>query len=226
MNKKNVNLLLVGAVIFSITVLFLTYSALPVKAYERPEIKDGLTKEWHPGGFCIPCHYTLLDAGTAKKISSGCKKCHQYVDKNGRNDKIIDMTKIFDLHKDVVCIRCHAGKEPESMTASDFHRIMSKTACLQCHALKNGNYVKPEKTKCSDCHSADPHVVHEKKVEKMCVACHGEFGEKYINLPANEKTSALSSILISEKTSKVPVEYATIGEFINTLIESLLKTIR
>ena len=128
------------------------------------------------------------------------------------------MTKIFNIHKDIVCIRCHIGvKDGDNVNAADFHRIMSKQTCMTCHTYENETILKPQKTKCSDCHSGDPHVVHGKRLEKMCETCHGEFAKNYVG----DKT--LSPI--STRTEAVVKEYPTIGQIISQLINSLLNIV-
>jgi hypothetical protein len=202
--------------IFFLTIAFIL--ATPANAYERPQFKDGLTDSWHPGAYCIPCHYTLLGTDNARSISNGCT-CHDYKPKNAQGLKV-DMTRIFDIHKDIVCIKCHVGnKDGDAVKAADFHRIMSNVSCLSCHTFMNDTYQRPQKTKCSDCHGGDPHVVHGKRLEKMCVACHGEFGETYagqkLSIPSAPKPQAAAS-----------VEYTTIGQVISKIIDSLLQIIR
>jgi Zn finger protein HypA/HybF involved in hydrogenase expression len=218
-NKKNKKYQpLKVTIIISLIILLFFSLAISVGAYERPEFTDGLTDSWHPGAFCIPCHYTLLSTDKAQSISNGCK-CHDYIPKNAESKYSVDMKQIFNIHKDIVCIRCHVGvKEGANLTAADFHRIMSKEACLACHTYENGTYQKPQKTKCSDCHSGDPHVVHGKKLERMCITCHGDFAATYI---ANKTVSSSLS-----KPDDVVKEYPTIGQIISNLIESLFQIFR
>jgi hypothetical protein len=218
--KRSKKFLVVLIVFISLVILSLTASA-----YERPEFTDGLVSSWHTGGnICISCHYTLAETEKAREISRGCK-CHSYPPKIKTKYKEVDSAQIFPLHREIICIRCHVGvNSGENISAGDFHRVMSRTACLECHAYENGNYVKPKKTKCVDCHSEDPHVVHGSKVEKMCVICHGEFGEKY----GIEKIPIRSNISdMSETNSRQPINpYSTIGEFISKIIESMMKNFR
>ncbi|HEY9204675.1 MAG TPA: hypothetical protein VIO58_02045 [Candidatus Methanoperedens sp.] len=203
--------------IFSLITVFILIAAFPSNAYERPAFKDGLVDKWHPGGYCIPCHYTLLNVEDAQKISNGCK-CHEYRPKNVESGYKVDMTQILDIHKDTVCIRCHVGtKSQANLTAGDFHLVMSKTPCLSCHTYVNGTYLKPEKTRCSECHSGDPHVVHGDRLEKMCEACHGDFAEKYVN---NTGPISFAPSVIKEPTVE---ERFTVGEFIAKILQSLLR---
>lgn len=212
------HILIKGVFILFLSMLFLISLTISVNAYERPEFKDGLTDSWHPGAFCIPCHYTLLSTDKAQTISNGCK-CHDYVPKNAVNRYNVDMTKIFDIHKDIVCIRCHVGvKDGTNVTAADFHRIMSKEACMACHTYLNGTIQKPQKTNCSDCHSGDPHVVHGQRLEKMCVTCHGDFADRYI---ANKTAGTVLA-----KPVEVVSEYTTVGKIISNLFGSLFHIIR
>ncbi len=202
--------------------LSLLLLAVTANAYERLEFQDGLADKWHPGAFCIPCHYTLLGDEKAKAISNNCFKCHAHRPKDAKGGYEVDMTNILELHKDIVCIRCHVGtKNQVNMTATDFHMIKSKIACEICHTSANGTYLKPPTTRCSACHGIDPHVVHGKKLEKICVACHGEFGEEYIK--ASEETMKPPSILEPEPVIK---GYTTIGEFMSKIIESVVQMIR
>ncbi len=198
--------------IFSFILVSFVLLPKPANAYERPVFSDGLTDKWHPGAYCIPCHYTLLDVEQARAISNGCK-CHYIGPRNPEGKYKVDMTPIFDLHKDIVCIKCHVGnKEGNNVTEADFHRVMNKVACLSCHTFENGTYQKPQKTKCSDCHGGDPHVVHGDRIQKMCVACHGEFGENYAD------QLKLTSAPNQSQTTK---EYPTIGEIMTRIIGSL-----
>jgi len=222
LNKDNRNKTIV-LILFIIIVssVLLSHQA---SAYERLQFTDGLTSAWHPGSFCIPCHYTLLGDERAKQISSGCTRtCHANRDKDSQSVYKIDMSKISLIHKNILCIRCHVGtKSGRNVTAVDFHRVMSKTECLSCHTFENGSYVKPKKSGCSDCHGSDPHVVHGKRLEKMCEACHGEFAMKYINkleLPPGASNTSLASIMKKSETIK---EYSTIGEIITGIIKSLI----
>ncbi len=218
-SKKNTEYTLAKQILIFlfITLLF----SIAVDAYERPQFKDGLTDAWHPGSYCIPCHYTLIGPEKAQNISNGCK-CHDYTPKGSEGTLKVDMKQIFDIHKDIVCIRCHVGmKEENNVTAADFHRVMSKTACLSCHTYANGTIQKPIKTSCSDCHGGDPHVVHGDKLDKMCVACHGEFADKYVNPP-----SALRPSLSQQPAVAAVKEYPTIAQFIGRLIGSLMQMVR
>lgn len=214
-------------IILFIIVLSFIFSS-PAVAYERPEFKDGLGASWHKAKICLPCHYMLLGTEKARSISNSCNNCHQYHIQgySAKTDKKIDMKGIENLHRDIVCIRCHVGlKSQKNITAADFHRVMSKTACLNCHTFENGTYIKPLKNKCSDCHSASPHVVHGERIEKLCVACHGEFGEQYAtkNLEAGDEMmpSALSNISLQDKS-----EYQTIGQLIIRIIEQITQILR
>jgi hypothetical protein len=207
-------------IVLAVSFVMLFFVSLPISAnaFERPEFQDGLTDSWHPGAFCIPCHYTLLSKDKAQSISNGCK-CHDYVSSDAVNKYSVDMKKIFDIHKDIVCIRCHAGvKDGNNITASDFHRIMSKEACLACHTYVNGTIQKPQKTNCSDCHSGDPHVVHGNKLENMCVICHGDFAQKYV-------TNKTVGTVLAKPVEVVP-EYPTIGQIISNLLGSVSQIFR
>lgn len=223
-NKKKYEILIRILILF-IMVLFLILIAEPANAYERPEFTDGLTNKWHPGSYCIPCHYTLLSSEKATEISQGCKKsCHSLKPKNGRKYEV-DMGLVSNIHEDKICIRCHIGsKDESSITASDFHRIMSNVACLDCHRSEDGTYVKPQKTRCSDCHDGGPHVVHGTKVESICEACHGEYGRKYLS--TLEIPKALNITLMNatlNKQEEVKDEFPTLGQFVTRLIESFIK---
>ena len=171
-------------------------------------------------------------AGTekAKAIDSNCENCHKYREKGAYfNTKKIDMTPIIDIHTNIVCIRCHVGlKTQANITAADFNRVMSKTPCLSCHTFKNGTYVKPIKNKCSDCHSGDPHVAHGEKLEKMCVACHGDFGEQFVNKSTkNENKMPAPSGLNASAQGKPDIsEIPSIGQLIIKLIEQLTQVFR
>lgn len=202
----------------------------PASAYERPEFKDGVGARWHDAKICLPCHYMLAGTEKASAISSSCENCHSNQVKGYAkgDDRKIDMTKIANLHKDIVCIRCHVGlKSQKNVTAGDFHRVMSKTACLSCHTYENGTYKKPLKTRCSDCHNVNPHVVHGKRIEKMCVACHGEYIEVYVNsLGAEDKAKLPSLSNISMPNISNKPEYPSIGEFIIKLLGQFTQILR
>jgi hypothetical protein len=225
-NRKKYDLI-TGILILSLMVVSLIIIAEPAHAYERPEYTDGLTGNWHPGGFCIPCHYTLLGNERAKEISTKCTQtCHARanIPKDSKNAYKVNMVKISEIHRDILCIRCHIGtKSALNVTAVDFHRVMSKTDCMSCHTFENDSYVKPQKTDCSDCHGGDPHVVHGKRLDNMCEACHGEFALKYIDklkLPSNASNATLLSSMNKTETIK---GYPTIGEIISRIIESILR---
>jgi hypothetical protein len=184
-------------------------------AYERPAYDQALTAPWHPGSYCIPCHFSLMDSGTAQKISNTCK-CHDYKPAGSTGGYTINMTKIYDIHKDIMCIRCHIGmKSQQNVTAQDFHRIMP-IACSNCHNYTNGTIQIPEKKNCSDCHAdGNPHIVHGKKVEVLCVACHGEeFANKYINRPIQITDKGIVTL-----SGNVTVrEYPTITGYLSNIL--------
>ncbi len=211
--------------IVSILIISFSFYLSPVDAaYERPEFKDGLTSNWHPGAFCIPCHYSLMSTEKAQNISVSCKNCHENMRarEKGKRKYEIDMNRVFNIHKDIVCIRCHIGtKEQRDVTAQDFHRIMP-IDCINCHNYTNGMYQKPEKKNCSDCHmKGDPHVVHGDKVDKMCIACHGEvFANKYVN-----GTFLKPGQNISTKMLKETREYPTIVNFFEKILRILTNMI-
>jgi len=213
-------------IIFNI-IMFPVIFTSPAKAYERPEFNDGIAEGWHPGNYCVPCHYTVAGTTKAKEIDSNCDNCHKYRPKGTQfNTREIDKAKIINIHANIVCIRCHVGlKSQANITASDFHRVMSKTACLSCHTFKNGTYIKPLKTKCSDCHGGDPHIAHGKKLEKLCVACHGDFGEKYVNksIGASDKMRPLS---LSNNSAPDKAESPTLGQLIINLLGQLTQILR
>lgn len=184
-------------------------------AYERPAYDQALTAPWHPGSFCIPCHFSLADKTTAQKISNGCV-CHNYRPQGVTEGYSVNMTKIYDIHKDIICIRCHIGmKGQQDVTAQDFHRIMP-IACSNCHSYNNGTYQIPEKKKCSDCHAdGNPHVAHGNKINKLCIACHGEeFANKYVNRTI--EISAQGMVVIPG--NKTTIEYPTITDIIGRIL--------
>jgi len=214
--------------IMFILIILVFLSTSSANAYESPEYKDGLFQSWHRANLCIPCHYMLGGTAKAQTISNSCENCHKYRIKGATaaNDRKIDMSYIENLHTDMVCIKCHVGLITENnMTAADFHRVMSKTACLSCHTFENGTYIKPLKTKCSDCHSGSPHVVHGNKLNKMCVACHGEDMGKFINMNS-EEMSRIMLVQGQNTTIEDISEYPTIGQFIINLIEQFTKILR
>lgn len=196
-------------------------------AYERTPFSDGLAEKWHPGSFCIPCHYTIAGDEKARSISTGCQ-CHKYSLKNPIKPMQIDMTKILDIHINMVCIKCHVGqnKNISNLKAADFHNVMKRIACTKCHTIENGRAIKPKAKICSDCHAVDPHVVHGKKLEKICMACHGEFGEKFSNksVDPSEKMSLPSAISkLDTNETFLTKDYTSFGEFINKLVLSIIK---
>lgn len=214
----------------SLRVLFIIAGILlfhgTANAYEIPQFTDGLAEKWHPGSFCIPCHYTIAGDEKAKSISTGCQ-CHNYKPKNPVKPMQIEMPRILEIHINMVCIKCHMGsnKNISNLRASDFHRVMNRVACMKCHTIDNGKIIKPKAKICSDCHAADPHVVHGKKLENLCMACHGEFGEKFTNKSVDilDKIRLPSAITrLEEKEDVVKREYTSIGEFINKLISSII----
>lgn len=227
-NKKAGATIIKRVLIIFIIIILLFLTTSPVNAYESPEYKDGLFQSWHRANLCIPCHYMLGGTAKAQAISNSCENCHKYRIKGATaaNDRKIEMSNIENIHTDMVCIKCHVGTEAGiNITAADFHRVMSKTACLSCHTFENGTYIKPLKTKCSDCHSGSPHVVHGTKLDKMCVACHGEDIGKFINMTPEE---AGKKMLLSGQNitiAEIP-EYPTIGQFIIRLIEQFTKILR
>jgi hypothetical protein len=208
--------------VICICIMILVFVFIPgsSSAYERPEFTDGIGAKWHSAKICLPCHYMLAGTEKARKISEKCQNCHRY----DVGPSKLNMSKMEDIHMDIVCIGCHIGpKSQENVTAVDFHRSMSKTDCLSCHTFENGTYIKPLKKNCSDCHSGSPHVVHGNKIEKLCVACHGEFGEQYVNQSISQENKMKSPSIsnISKSYGNDRSEYPTIGQLIINLIEKL-----
>jgi hypothetical protein len=191
--------------------------------YKRPEFNDSLYASWHPGSFCIPCHYTLMSTEQAQNISVGCQ-CHQYKPE-GSTKYNIDMTQIFKIHKDVICVRCHIGfKNPDEVTPQEFHSIMP-IDCKNCHNYTaNGEMEIPDKRNCSDCHAGgDPHIVHSKNdnLAKICVACHGEnFASQYISGNVKINISQQGNVSI-QPVPQINVQYPTIGNFLANLLRSI-----
>ncbi len=208
-----------GLKIFILAIVFISIVISTSTAYERPAYEDALMAPWHTGGYCIPCHYSLLGVEEANKIR--CKTCHDYRPKDAERKYDVDMSEIFDIHKDNMCIKCHIGtKDREDITVQEFHMIMP-IECLDCHdANANGTYLKPEKKECSECHySGDPHLIHGKKIEELCIPCHGEeFANKYI-----DKTIEISEKGIISVKPEVVKEYPTIGQFFGKILQVLLK---
>jgi hypothetical protein len=221
--------------IFAFIIIIINTIPGSANDYKRPEYTDGLENKWHSGSLCIPCHYTLLGDEKAKAISTACTKtCHarsNWPEEGGGGWKI-DISNISNIHKDILCIRCHVGTKIEAnLTAVDFHRVMSKTGCMECHTVENGNYRKPEKTLCSECHAADPHVVHGDRLERMCVACHGStFAQSYINksikLTGNIQLPSVLNESSKLNESQNVAEYPTIGQLMTRIIEMLIRIIR
>lgn len=193
-------------------------------AYERPAFSDGLTDRWHPGALCITCHYVLNSKERAQSISNGCK-CHaDYALKNTEGYKKINMSKIFDYHKNIICVKCHVGTNKNQTLPQDIHRVMNNISCLKCHTMDNGIIKRPEKTKCFECHGGDPHVVHKNKVERVCPACHGEFGERYVSriLKESEMSMVPPAVLNATNMSiNKKREYTTIVDFLMNIINSM-----
>lgn len=227
-SKKSRATIINNSYIIFIVLILIFLLPDPVNAYESPEYKDGLSQSWHRANLCIPCHYMLAGTAKAQAISNSCENCHKYRIKGATaaNDRKIEMSNIENIHTNMVCIKCHVGlKAGTNITAADFHRVMSKTACLECHAFDNGTYIKPLKTKCSDCHSGSPHVVHGDRLNKMCVACHGENIEKFITTNP-EVAGKMISLSGQNATIVDKSEYPTLGEFIIKLIEQFTKILR
>lgn len=211
----------------SIMVILILFTG-SVNAYERPAFKDGLASDWHPGSFCIPCHYTIAGDEKAKSISTGCQ-CHKIASKKPET-RIIDFGMVLDIHTDMVCIKCHVGKDKNvnNLEASDFHRVMSRVACMKCHTIVDGNIQKPRAKICSDCHGADPHIVHGKKLEQLCMACHGEFGEKFTNksVDPSQKMRLPSTLKESLENKEIESEEITsLGEFISNILSSIKRSL-
>jgi hypothetical protein len=195
--------------------VFVTISA----AYERPAFDTALTAKWHPGGYCIPCHYSLMNIEKARSISNTCS-CHDIRPRGETGGYNINMTKIYDIHNNIICIRCHIGiKNPDEVTVQDFHRIM-KIACSNCHTYANGTYQVPEKTNCSDCHAGgNPHTVHGNKTEILCIACHGEdFAKKYA-----DKTVSIPDRNVTIAKQIGPEDYPTVARILSKIIGTLMK---
>ncbi len=217
--KKNVFILLSSLSV----ILLINIITDNAAAYERQAFEDGLTGSWHPGALCITCHYTLNSEERAQSISNGCK-CHstEYALKTTEGKKV-NMSKIFDYHKNIICVKCHVGANKNLTLPQDIHRVMSNVSCMKCHTIANGTIKRPEKTRCFECHGGDPHVVHGNKVEMICPACHGEFGERYLDktLKASERERLPLTILNLSSKEEKKREYPTIVQFLANLIKSI-----
>jgi|GEM_PF-2122278 len=224
--RKKTGLIIIKKYIIILSIIiYISLSITSANAYERPEFTDGLGSNWHKAKICLPCHYMLLGTEKARTISNSCMNCHQYHIKGYTvtTDKKLDMKSIENIHLDIVCIRCHVGSQSQkNLTAADFHRVMKKTACLVCHTYENGTYKKPLKNKCSDCHSGSPHVVHGKRIEELCAACHGEFGEQYATKSIKPGDEMIPSSL-SNLSGPDKYEYQTIGQLIIKLLEQIMQ---
>lgn len=203
---------------YLILIFIIFYIPVPVSAYERTMPTDGLIGAWHPGGYCISCHYSLTSIEKAQAISYSCE-CHNYRPSGITTGYKIDMANITNLHKDIMCIRCHIGmKDQNNVSAQDFHRIMP-IACNNCHGYINGTIQIPEKKNCSDCHAnGNPHVVHGNKVGELCIACHGEdFAKKYSNGTINVTENNVSL------QPEVVKEYPTVTDLIDKILQTIWK---
>lgn len=213
--KENIALIILAilAIIISSSIF---HSNSASATYERVLPTDGLIAPWHPGSYCISCHYSLMDINKAQNISYSCR-CHDYKPAGVVGYKV-DMAKITDLHKDIICIRCHIGmKNQDNVSAADFHRIMP-IACTNCHTYVNGTIQVPKKINCSDCHAnGNPHVIHGDKVGELCVACHGEdFANKYANgtIVITENNISLKPLVVNETP--------TITDFIYRILKAII----
>lgn len=214
--KKNI---LILTIISIFIILFITYQAT---AYQRSEFKDGLVGRWHPGALCISCHYSLSTTEKAQSISAGCK-CHDkiYIPKDAKNVYEVDNSKILDLHKDIICVRCHIGVKNREASSQDLHYIKKRLECTQCHESENATVKLPEKKKCFECHNADPHVVHSNNTEKLCPACHGEFGERYIENALLTSEKDMLPTMLAKNETVVIKEYPTIVDFVMSILKSI-----
>ncbi len=207
-----------------IIVIFAMVGANVANAYEMPVFNDGLAERWHPGALCIPCHYSLAGKEKAQSISNGCK-CHgtEYMPKGALSTYNVNKTKILELHQKIVCIRCHIGVKDREITVQDLHELKKgKVACIKCHVIDNGTIIIPEKKQCYECHGGDPHIVHGGNTEKLCIGCHGDFGERYINRTLKSaEMSAVPDILKKNETIMVK-EYTTIYDFLANIIKSII----
>ncbi len=207
-----------------LTLLLLTSVAY---AYELPEVKDGLADPSHPGWLCIQCHYNLLGEKGAKKIEKYCDNCHGNRPENPRGLEI-DIGKISRLHGSRPCIRCHVGNkgnDPYKLTAQDFHRVMPNVKCGKCHPIENGTLMKPNTTSCLSCHQGGAHVVHT-DLAKKCPACHGKFGEQYLEGKKEIPKEILVPRTVNEKNNiPAETEYLTIWQLIGRIFNALIKLI-
>jgi len=202
-------------------ILFYGFVSIASSAYERTAYDQALTASWHPGSYCIPCHFSIMDVKKAQNLSNTCR-CHEYRPVGKSSGYSVNMTTIYNMHKDIICIRCHIGmKNQQNVTAQDFHRIM-QIDCSNCHKYVNGTYQIPEKKNCSDCHAdGNPHIVHGTKINRLCIACHGEeFAKKYIN-----KTIEISDkgMVILPSNVTIEREYPTITEFLGKILGIIMR---
>jgi hypothetical protein len=221
MKRLKMNVMMVVNLVMVVIILILSIKV--VDTYEMPEFNDGLTGRWHPGALCITCHYSLTDKEKAQNISNGCK-CHstEYIPKGAISSYNVNKTKIFDLHEKIVCVRCHIGVKDREITVKDLHEIKNKIACTKCHIIDNATIKIPEKKLCYECHGGDPHVVHGNKTEKLCIACHGEFGERYINRTLKGAEMELVPEYLKKNETKVVEGVPTIFDFLAKIIKSII----
>lgn len=217
MNKMSIFIIII--VIFAIKLV-----GTNANAYEMPVSNDGLAERWHPGALCIQCHYSLAGKEKAQSISTGCK-CHsvEYVPKDAVSSYTVNKTKILELHQKIVCARCHIGVKDRDITVQDLHELKKgKVACTKCHVIDNGTIIIPEKKQCYECHGGDPHIVHGNKTEELCIGCHGDFGERYLNRTLKSaEMSAVPDILKKNETIMAK-ESTTIYDFLANIIKSII----
>jgi hypothetical protein len=222
---------LLGCSLSILCIILLLFPLIASAEYQRPDIKNGLAGKWHKGRMCVTCHDMLLGLEGSSKIV--CHDCHSRI-KNG-----VISGEIAALHENKVCVRCHVGtkKTVYNVTAQDFHRVMPEVACTECHVVRRGGYLRPNKTLCSDCHPGGPHVVHGDRLSDMCRRCHGEFGEQFVGVSVNDSVlsgyvfrgvssadSSLQDGLVYglNVTKPQPSGFVTLGEMIAGILVKIV----
>ncbi len=193
----------------SLIVATFTLILLATPSYALYEKYRGLMANWHEAKICMPCHINTL-MGSKLESFLTCTPCHN------PNLNLKNMQQLEKIHEVNLCIKCHVGSEyDEKNLGIHVHDPHYKLECSTCHGDVAS---KPDMRLCTDCHGKNPHAVHGRILDEICVACHGEKIKGY--LPPTEEGKALV-----KKPEEVKTEEKSVFQSISDLILNLLSFI-
>ena len=194
----------------SLIIISITAFVLTTPSYALYEKYRGIMSDWHKAKICMPCHINTLPEKDAERFLR-CTPCHN------PQLNLRDQKQLEEIHDVDICIKCHVGSEYNKKNLGiRVHDPHYKLSCEKCHGDVGS---KPDVNLCTDCHGSNPHEVHGRVLDEICVACHGEKIKDYLP-PTEEK-----KVAAEKKAEEVKAEEKSIIQSISDLILNLLSFI-